>query len=126
MKRLLIGSCGGLSGFYLAKIFRSSYKNGIDLWGLDASTSFATDQFLDKFFVSPKASSREEFVDFLIRFFNTNSIDYYLPTNSIEVIIVSEYEYEIRARCDTKFIISPFETYKALNNKRDVLNRLVE
>ena len=118
MKRIVIGSCGGLTGYYLAKQFRSSLGSEWELWGLDASEAFATAHYLGKFVKCPKTANKEAFIDFLIHLFLSEEIDYYLPTHSSETRIVSEYEQRIRNSCNTKFIISPFSTYQALDNKR--------
>ena len=119
MKKVLIGSCGGVTGLYLSKLFRTSIGIECELWGLDAESAFATEQHLDKFCECPKSTNKDEFITFLIDFVNSNGINYYLPTHSLETRTVSEYENIIRANSETKFIVSPYETYRALDNKRN-------
>ncbi len=115
---LLIGSCGGLTGYYLAKLFKQS-RPDLQLWGIDSGDPSATSFYLDHSSKCPKASNPVEYFDFLIRYINENEIDYYLPTHSVETLMVSKYEDRIRNNTRVKFIISPYETYRKFNSKID-------
>lgn len=113
MKRLLIGSCGGLTGIYLARQFKNY---DLEILGADADNNSTGRFFVSRLVHLPSARSHE-FIDELVMALNEELIDYYIPTHSREIILVSKYEEEIRKRTKTKFIVSPYSTYEALNQK---------
>ncbi len=118
MKRILIGCNGGITGVYLAKNLKD--LDDSILLGADADEITCGRFFVDKQLLLPKASD-DGFVEALIDIINTYQIEYYLPTHSIETRVVSYNEEYIRERISAKFIISPSDTYKALEQK-DVCN----
>lgn len=118
---LMIGSCGGLTGVYLAKQFQK-YPN-IRVLGSDANSDSIGRFFVDGMFHLPPAS-QENFIPELISLLNKENIDFYLPTHSKETIAVSKAESEIRKSTKTDFIISPYSTYRDLNNKAQAYNCL--
>lgn len=113
-RRVLIGSNGGLTGIYLAKNLQEA--EGLTVFGTDTSEINAGKYFVKRQLVCPEAGS-ENFVDKLVEILNKNTIDYYLPTHSQEIAVVSRYEKKIRECSGAKFIVSPFETYAALEEK---------
>lgn len=118
--RILIGSCGGLTGLYLAKSLRKLTLPGysrIELFGFDANGYVPTKFFVDNFFVVSRASKKNDFVSDLINLLNTLEIDVYIPTHSEECRTISEMEQHIRYRTNTRFLISPFSTFQKLDNK---------
>lgn len=114
-KRVLIGSCGGLTGCYLARRFQKI--NSITVVGTDANSHHVSRPFLDEFVLLPPTTDpafREALADALVRY----EIDYYLPTHSREIKIVSKYENWLREKWDGDFLVSPYETYEKLDGKR--------
>lgn len=111
--RVLIGSCGGLVGSYLARQFKSL---GNEVYGFDTSFPNATSLFLDKEITLVKASD-QTFLHSLLNVLKGNNIDCYIPTNSKEIVVVSKIEKEIRSAWHGFFIVCPFETFDKLDNK---------
>lgn len=124
MKRVLIGSCGGLTGYFLAKQFKL-YSN-LDVWGMDAENPRGTGFIIDDFLSAPASTNEDDFISFLIENLNRNCIDYYFPTHSKEILMISKYEEKIREKTDTNFIVSPYKTFQALNKKLDANRNLKE
>lgn len=114
MKCALIGSNGGLTGIYLAKNLKEI--DDLILFGADTSEENGGKYFVSQQFILPKADD-ESFIDELIKILNTYEIDYYFPTHSHEIVKVSKYEKIIRKRSCARFIVSPIETYRALEKK---------
>jgi len=118
--RILIGSNGGLTGVYLSKQYRKLSKDlneDVFLVGTDASFSNTGKFFVDKQLVLPPAS-KKEFIPELIDILNKEEIDIYIPTHSKEIKIVSKNEDIIKNNTNSKFIVSPFCTFEALDDKR--------
>lgn len=113
-KRILIGSCGGLTGIYLAKYF--SNKDNCIIYGFDCASLSAGELFVDKFYHLPHAEA-DEFINSLIHLINSEKIDYYFPTHSKEIRKISEFEVELREHTSVKFLVCPKETFLALENK---------
>lgn len=114
MKRILIGSCGGLTGVYLAKQF--ARFDDFEIFGSDVNANTIGKFFVKKLIKVQKIDD-ENFISILIKKLNQNKIDIYIPTYSKEIKKVSEYEEEIRKQTSTRFIVSPFSTYEALDDK---------
>ncbi|AIY85720.1 hypothetical protein LA10_09699 [Thermotoga neapolitana LA10] len=116
--KILIGSCGGLTGLYLAKVLRKmDIGERFEIYGFDITTKVPTKFFLDKLFVISRSSEEKEFIDQLIEILNKERIDIYIPVHSEECRVVSKYQTEILKRSRSKFMISPYETFKMLDNK---------
>lgn len=115
--RLLIGSCLGLTGHYLSKIFMRT--DNIVLIGIDRSGANGVLDCFEHVEQAPDASSEEQFIQCLINLINDKGIDFYLPTHSTETLIVARHRQEIEARTDIKLILSPYQTYKELDNKAE-------
>lgn len=113
--RVLIGSCGGLTGCYLARRFRE--LDSVTVIGADASERNAARPFLDEFGTLPSASS-PEFLESLIEFLNRRGIDCYVPTHSQETRTVAKNEARLREAWRGNFLVSPYETYEKLDGKR--------
>lgn len=111
---ILIGSCGGLTGFYLIKELK---KNDVKLFGIDIDELNPSKFFLDGFFIVPKLQEEEKFIKYLIEILNKEKIDIYIPTLSKEIRIISKYEKKIRENTRSKFLVSPYESIKELENK---------
>lgn len=119
-KRILLGSCGGLTGLYLAKHFKKILKDTFEIAGFDSEDKNPTKFFLDNFFIIPNSSNTDAFLNNLISLLNDQKIDYYLPLHSREIRTVSEFEDKIKNSSETKFIVSPFQTFLSLDNKRNL------
>lgn len=119
--RLLIGSCGGLTGIYLSKQF--ARFNDILVFGADCSKNNACRFFNERIFELPSASD-SDFIDKLIDLLVSENIDFYLPTHSKEISRIAEYEKDIRKRVKTEFIVCPVSTFQALNNKKNAYRNL--
>ncbi|MGC8819428.1 MAG: ATP-grasp domain-containing protein, partial [Athalassotoga sp.] len=100
--RILLGSCGGLTGLYLSKLFRKSDYADFEIYGFDAESKNPTKFFVDKFFTVPNASNEEIFLNSLINLLNKEKIDIYFPLHSKEIRVVSKFEDRIRNSTDTK------------------------
>ncbi len=119
--RLLIGSCGGLTGCYLARQFKKI--GGCTVIGADVSIHNATLPFLDEFAILPSASSptfKTKLADVLDQY----KIDCYLPTHSHEIKTVAKNEAWLRDIWNGNFLVSPYETHLQLDNKRDAHRNL--
>ena len=114
-QRLLIGSCLGLTGHYLSKIFRE--KEDIVLIGIDRSAATGVAECFDHVEQAPDASSEEQFIECLVNLINDKDINFYLPTHSVETQVVARHRQTIEARTDIKLILSPCQTYEELDNK---------
>ena len=118
---VLIGSNGGLTGVYLAK--RLKLLPDIFLYGTDATDLTVGQFFVDKQCKLPKVGENE-FFERLIELLNEKNIDIYIPTHSKEIIFISKYAEKIRKRTKAKFLVSPYETYLALDNKKEANKNL--
>lgn len=117
-KRVLIGSCGGLTGIYLAR--RLKLNNSLEIWGADCAKLSAGAFFVDHFINLPPASEKG-FIDALSEVLDRLAIDYYIPTHSSEVRTVSESERRLKeVVSQTKFMVCPFETFQQLDDKRSM------
>lgn len=119
--KVLIGSNGGLTGVYLAK--RLSARNGVIIYGADSSENNVGKFFVDKQVFIP-ASNDESFVDRLIELLNREDIDVYLPTHSLEMKVISQNEELIKSKTNTSFMVSPIQTFEALDNKLEANRNL--
>lgn len=113
--RVLIGSCGGLAGCYLARRFRE--LEGVTVIGTDVSGHNAARPFLDEFETLPAASS-PEFPERLTEFLNRREIDCYVPTHSQETWAAAKNEARLHAAWGGNLLVSPCETYEKLDGKR--------
>lgn len=113
-KRVLIGSCGGLTGSYLTRQFQ---KLGCYVIGADAGAKNVTKFFADEFICLPVANSNV-FCEELLKALDQYRIDYYVPTHSYEIRKVSENEMWLRSRWNGDFLVSPYETFQKLDDKR--------
>jgi carbamoyl-phosphate synthase large subunit len=116
--KVLIGSCGGLTGVYIARQLRGNFFVKCEICGIDSNENIPTKKFLDKFFEVPSLENENCFIKILISVLNRENIDIYFPTHSKETYIISKNETYIRNNTKTKFIISPYDTYKLLGNKK--------
>lgn len=121
MKKILIGSNGGLTGIYLAKNLNESGE--YILYGADSNSVNCGKFFVKEQFILPKADDKK-FVDRLIHLLDFYDIDFYLPTHSNEIEVVSKYEKKIRENTHTKFIVSPADTYISLDDKVECNRKL--
>lgn len=113
---ILIGSCGGLTGFYLIKELRRQ-KNNIRIIGVDIDNLNSSKFFVDNFFIVPKLIEEDRYISSLIEILNREKIDIYIPTLSKEIKIVAKYEQKIKRETKSKFLISPYESIEKLENK---------
>ena len=119
INRILIGACGGLTGSYLVRQFKKTGR--CTVVGADVDRWNVTRHFADEFVVLPNAKD-PDFIETLISVLIDKQIDAYVPTHSREIRMVSQYEQRIRESWPGKFLVSPFETFQKLENKR-VANR---
>ena len=122
--RVLFGSCGGLTGLYLTKLFKRSDYADFEIYGFDAEDKNPTKFFVDKFFIIPSASDEEHFLSSLTSLLKNEKIDVYFPLHSKEIRVVSKFENFIRNSVDTKFIVSPYQSFVVLDNKRTLYESL--
>lgn len=120
--KILIGSCGGLTGSYLSRKFK---EKGHIVFGFDSNIINQTKFFLDDFFTVPKFSEGN-YIDEVIRLLNDNNIDLYIPTHSKEIKLVSKNENYIKEKWNGFFIVSPNFTYEKLSNKASSYIKLKE
>lgn len=113
-KRILIGSCGGLTGNYLTRQFQ---KLGCYVIGADAGERNATRFFVDEFVKLPPAKDKD-FLSSLLRTLKERNVDYYIPVHSQEFRVIAKNEQMLRDNWDGKFIITPHETFELLDDKK--------
>lgn len=113
-KRILIGSNGGLTGIYLARRFGNTGK--YEIYGTDSNTITAGRFFVDKQ-VTISGADDDSFTDELIYILKKNDIDYYFPTHSKEIKRISRDSDKICKEVNTKFIVSPIETFEKVESK---------
>ena len=123
MKRfiMLIGSNGGLTGVYLAKNLRE--MECLTIYGADCSEVAVGKFFVDKQFILPNADC-PEFIESLADLLQKERIDIYLPTNSKEIKAIARNEHILRQKTVSRFIVSPIETFEALDDKEKA-NRIM-
>ncbi len=112
--KILIGSNGGLTGIYLAKELRR--MEDVILCGADSSDICTGRFFVDEQVCLPNAWD-PRFIDSLIGVLDAGEVDIYLPTHSREIKAVSMNGSRIRRQVGTKFIVSPYGTFEALDDK---------
>lgn len=112
--RILIGSCGGLTGSYLARQFQQ--VPDCYVIGADAAPQNSTRYFTDEFVVLPSANS-PDFTKQLVALLLEKKVDCYFPTHSKEIREIARMESMIRKEWPGAFIVSPYETFQALDNK---------
>lgn len=120
-KRILIGSCGGLTGIFLARYFAN--KENYLIYGFDSSALSAGEIFVDHFYQLPH-SNADGFIDALVDLINTEKIEYYFPTHSKEIRKISEFEEEIKTRTNVKFLVCPKNTFYMLESKKQACYNL--
>lgn len=120
---VLVGSCGGLTGVYLAKQFKRF--SDLNILGADCNHQNACKFFVNDIIKLPN-SNDERFISELISALNNKKIDFYVPTHSKEIYHVSKSERLIRENTNTNFIVCPFQTIEAFNNKLDAYKNLSE
>ena len=88
--KVLIGSCGGLTGVYIARQLRGNFFVKCEICGIDSNENIPTKKFLDKFFEVPSLENENCFIKILISVLNRENIDIYFPTHSKETYIISK------------------------------------
>lgn len=121
-ERVLIGSCGGLTGVYLAKCFAK--MGSFEICGADSSEISVGARFMDRHFRLPGAGD-PGFIDALVELINREEIHYYFPTHSKEIRKIAESEQELRSRTQVRFLVSPIETFALLESKDQAYHALV-
>ncbi len=122
-KKLLIGSCGGLTGYYLIKHFNKIWPK-LTIYGIDSGLVNPSRLFVDTFIQVNPADKEESFIKDIINIINLNAIDFYLPTHSVECRLVSKYIEKIRSSTNIKILISPYAAYATLDNKANAYSEL--
>lgn len=120
-QKILIGSCGGLVGSYLGRKYRERFI----VYGYDISEQVGSKYFLDKLFLLPRFNEAH-FLDALLHLLCEEAIEYYIPTNSKEIRVISEHEETIRKKWAGKFVVSPYSTCFALENKETAHDELTK
>lgn len=113
--RVLIGSCGGLTGSYLTRQFcrrLGCYVVGADTTDLQVTRHFAND------FVRLPAATDPRFYSQLVCCLREKEIDVYLPTHSKEIREVARLEHQLRTDWGGHFLVSPYQTYLELDQKQ--------
>lgn len=113
--RVLIGCNGGLTGVYLSKNLREIPN--IRIYGADSSDVSVGKYFVDRQYYLPKAGT-PQFIEQLICLLEREQIDVYLPTHSLETEVIAANRKVLQDTVRTKFMVSPIETYKELNDKQ--------
>lgn len=114
-KTVLIGSCGGLTGIYLARQLKR--RGGYRIIGMDASPISAGKFFVDEFESVPPAREDADFLEALVAVCRQDNVTYYLPTHSAEIELVAKHSSELSALVGPKFLVSSYEAFVALSNK---------
>jgi len=122
--KILIGSCGGLTGLYLSRLIRTFQWLDAELFGFDISDKVPTKFFIDYHYILPPSNEEEHFIKALSELLNREDIDVYIPTHSFEGRVLSKYADDLRNIVRTRFVISPFKSFEALENKKNLYNNL--
>ena len=109
---ILLGSCGGLTGIYLAKQYRDNHY----LVGIDNNDKSTGKYFVNDFIVVP-GFKQENFVYSIIKIIKDYKIDVYIPTHSEEISIISENKDKIEKYLTGKLTISNIQTIRIFENK---------
>lgn len=120
--QILIGSNGGLTGIYLARNLRKIEKK-LTIIGSDCEINSPGKFFVDQQ-IWLESATHANFITRLIEQINLKKIDFYFPTHSLEIIAVSQSAELIREKTKCKFMVSPYATFEALNNKKKATNNL--
>lgn len=123
MKNVLIGSNGGLTGIFLAKKFSKTGK--YKLFGTDSANLTAGKFFVDEQLTVP-SSTDARFIESILGILKDKKIDYYFPTHSKEIRVISAHAELIKKNTKTKFIVSPIETFDALDDKEQLYYSLTK
>lgn len=121
---ILIGSSGGLTGVYLVKYFGRMNNPRIRIHSADSNQLVITKYISHKFHLVPSSDDEKKFIDRIIKIMNKEKIDIYFPTHSKETIIVSKFRELINNRTNCSVLISKYDTYLNLNNKRIAYNNI--
>lgn len=113
---ILIGSCGGLTGQYLIKQFKK-FSESPKLIGFDSNYYCYSRLLCDKFVSLPLFSEESSYIEALIDLLQRNEIDLYIPTYSQECKLLAKYESIIRSQTASFFCVSPYKTFKQLDDK---------
>lgn len=83
---IVIGSCGGLVGVYLAKYFRKKFGSIVYLIGLDSSNIVYTKHLVNEFYLAPPHNDEVGLLNMLVGIAKSfsNKIVVYFPTLSSE------------------------------------------
>ena len=111
--KVLLTSCGGLTGTYLAKYFNGLKK--YQLFGIDNNIDVVTKNWLDYFHQAPLVSD-EKFSNFLYKYLNENSIDVIIPVTSYDIeYFANKFDHK---KSKAKLMISSKNLLNELNDKK--------
>ncbi|GHV80074.1 hypothetical protein AGMMS49944_18650 [Spirochaetia bacterium] len=116
--KILIGSCGGLTGIYLAR----QYKKDNYLVGIDNNYKSTGKFFVDDFVIVPSFREKD-YIDRVTEILLKYKIDVFIPTHSEEISIVSENKDKIEKIIKGKLLVCDIQTIRIFENK---LNAYIE
>lgn len=121
-KKVLVGSCGGLAGVYLARRF--ACNPALSVFGADIDPDVVTRFFVSKVYKLPRCDS-DSYVDELVDLLVSEEVDFYIPTHSTETREVARHDEEIRSKApNVSFLVCPFDTFEALDDKQAMTKNL--
>ena len=115
VKRLLLGSCGGLTGVYITSLLKDDSR--FKLYGFDVAENIYTKEILDHFYVFPRLNDDQLFLEKLVSVCNEKNIDAYIPLLSREIKLVAKNSEYLKSRMKTNFLTCPYDAFFQLEDK---------
>ena len=123
MFTIIIGSCGGLTGTFLAKHFRKVFPK-VKIIGLDMSEYNYTKFIVDEFVLTPPSKEEEKYFQILkeIRKKVVGDI-VYCPTHSQEMPFASKYQKDLNED-NIRIKIHDYDAVMLMSDKREAYRTL--
>ena len=74
--------------------------------------------------IAPPCSENSRYINFLIEYINSHSIDILIPTIDGEMSLISQYQYQIKAQTKSKIIVGSFQDVTVCDDKLATSNYL--
>lgn len=110
--KVLITSCGGLTGTYLTKLLSNDYS----VFGVDISDNIALKDKLTRFIRVPKSDSNEYIPKIKQIIFDEN-IKYLIPVSAYDINVFSKYSDDEQLK--NKMLIVDYQTNDNFHNKEN-------
>jgi carbamoyl-phosphate synthase large subunit len=112
---ILITSIGGNPGLSFIKCLRSQNEFPVTIIGTDADDYAVGGNFVDKFFVLPRANGHD-YVEKMLKVAKENNVNVIIPCNSSELLPLSKHRKEFED-AGIKVVVSDYKTIEVCNDK---------